>query len=73
MSVTRLVSQLGMSKFPAAPQSAPPAEQHFSPVASAARQFITAVFSAALSANGALQATVSVRVPLLHDLLPDRV
>ena len=31
MSVTRLVSQLGMSKFPAAPQSAPPAEQHFSP------------------------------------------
>ena len=56
MSVTRLVSQSGMSALPAAPQSAPPDEQQFSPEGTALRQLSTAVFSAALSANAAASA-----------------
>ena len=56
MSVTRLVSQSGISSVPAAPQSAPPDEQQFSPEGTAVRQLITAALSAALSAKGAASA-----------------
>ena len=60
MSVTRLVSQRGMSSHPAAPHRAElgfaqfgSVEQQFAPVVTFAKQFLTAVLSASLSANGA--------------------
>ena len=63
MSVTRLVSQLGMSSHPAAPHRAElgsaqfgSVEQQLAPDATAPRQFFTAVLSASLSANGAASA-----------------
>ena len=60
MSVTRFVSQLGMSSHPAAPHRAElgsaqfgSVEQQFAPEVTLPRQFTTAALSASLSANGA--------------------
>jgi hypothetical protein len=53
MFVTSDTSQSGIFALPAAPQSAPPAEQQFSPEDTAARQFSTAVFKAAELVNAA--------------------
>mmetsp|Transcript_7271 Transcript_7271/g.32021 ORF Transcript_7271/g.32021 Transcript_7271/m.32021 type:complete len:248 (+) Transcript_7271:222-965(+) len=72
MLVTCDTSQSGISTKPAAPQSAPPVEQHFSPEGTAARQLSTAALSAVLSANGVgiTHAAVSISSPLMHALLP---
>ena len=51
MLVTFDTSQSGISARPAAPQFAPPVEQHFTPEDTAARQLSTAVLSAVLSGN----------------------
>ena len=63
MSVTRLVSQLGMLSHPAAPHRAElgsaqfgSVEQQFDPEVTFAKQFVTAVLSAPPSANGAASA-----------------
>jgi hypothetical protein len=53
MFVTSDTSQSGISALPAAPQSAPPAEQQFSPEDTAARQLLTAVCKAAELVNAA--------------------
>jgi hypothetical protein len=53
MLVTSETSQSGISALPAAPQSAPPAEQQFSPEDTAARQLLTAVCKAAELVNAA--------------------
>ena len=52
MLVTSDTSQSGMSVAHAAPQSAPPAEQQFSPEGTAARQSSTACLRAAEVLNG---------------------
>ena len=71
MLVTCDTSQSGISTKPAAPQSAPPVEQHFSPEGTASRQLSTAALSAALSANGGLlHDVVSSIVPSTHVLAP---
>ena len=68
-----------ISFVPAAPQSAPRL-QHSTPLRSTARQLSTACLSASPSAKGegsvgelTLHMALSVRVPALHDLVPERV
>ena len=73
MSVTCDTSHSGMSTLPAAPQSAPPSEQHFSPEGTAVRQLVTASERAALLVNGGLlQTEVSSIFPSMHFLVPSR-
>ena len=74
MFVTRLVSQRGMSSHPAAPHRAElgsaqfgSVEQHFHPVMFAPRQFLIAVLSASLSANGAASAPGMRVQPTTHN------
>ena len=77
MSVTRLVSQLGMSSHPAAPHRAElgsaqfgSVEQQFAPEVTFPRQFVTAVLSAPLSANGAASDPGHARAT--HDAYRDK-
>ena len=72
MSVTRLVSHLGMSSHPAAPHRAElgfaqfgSVEQQLAPEVTFPKQFLIAVLSASLSANGAASAAGIARAT--HD------